>query len=242
MNKEYATTIKSDINSTPTDILNRCMDTFSNNEYIFNAESYIGIVVDNNDPEKLGRCRIMVYTIFDTIPTEHLPWAVPDFSFVGSSKGSFIVPTVGTIVSVYFGRGEIYLPHYTTKILNTRQLPTNKDVDYPDNMVFFETEQGDSFELNRRRNTATYTHATGTKISIDSDGSVNIISVANITTNHEDDLTVNGNTVTPTGIGPLCAIPKCPFSGAWHTGTVCTSISTVPTEGDVSGRPGLGVQ
>jgi len=127
-------------------------------------------------------------------------------------------------------------------VLNTRQLPTNKDIDYPDNMVFFETEQGDSFELNRRRNTATYTHTSGTKISIDADGSVNIISVANITTNHEDDLTVNGNTVTPTGIGPLCAIPICPFAGTFHTGTVANSINSVPSDGDIENPPKLGEQ
>lgn len=232
MKNEYATTIKSDINSRPDEIMNRYMNNFTDLDYSL-TQIYIGVVVDNNDPEKLGRCRIRVFNIFDTIPEHHIPWAVPDFDFIGSNKGSFIVPPVGCIVSVYFDRGEIYLPRYTNKVLNTQQLPSRKDVDYPDNMVFFETDNGDSFELNRRRRTATYTHSSGTQIFINADGSVNINSVANITTNHEDLLTINGNVVTPTGIGPLCAVPICPLTGAFHTGTVCNSINTVSVGGSV---------
>jgi len=216
--------IKSDLQTKPYDILNTYMSNYLKEDV---TRSFLGAVEDNNDPEKLGRCRIRVFTIFDPIPTNLLPWAIPDFGFVGSKKGSFIVPTIGTIVNVYFENGELYLPRYSTKILNSRQLPTNKNVDYPDNMIFFETDNGDSFELNRRRGTATYTHSSGTTIHIQADGSVDVTSVANITTNHEQDLTVNGNTVVATGIGPLCAIPICPFSGAAHTGTVCNSINTV---------------
>ena len=51
--------------------------------------------------------------------------------------------------------------------------------------------------------------------------------MSNITTNHEDTLTVNGNMVVPTGFGPLCAINICPFSGALHTGVSCSSSSTI---------------
>jgi len=225
MKNEFASIIKSDMKMSPTQLMNRYMDEYIDRDYSVDEE-YVGVIVDNNDPEKIGRCRIMVYNIFDGLPVSDLPWAVPDFSFIGSTKGSFIVPPVGTFVNVYFDRGEIYLPRYTTKILNTNQLPTNKDIDYPNNMVFFETDNGDSFELNRKQKTATYTHSSGTTIKIASDGSVTIESVANITTKHEDTLRVEGNMVTPTGYGPLCSIPVCPFSGALHTGVACSSIDT----------------
>lgn len=218
--------ISRDIASTPKEILDRVLYAVEGGTTL-TLDTYVGIVRDNNDPERLGRCKIEVWSVYDGVPTESLPWAVPEFSFIGSTVGSFIVPPVGAIVNVYFNRGEIYLPVYTTKVLTKKKLPSRKDIDYPDTMVFFETDNGDSFEINRRKETAKYTHSSGTTFTIEKDGSVKINSVANLTTDHSELLTVNGNKVIPAGYGPLCAIPICPYSGALHTGTVCTSISQV---------------
>jgi len=223
MNIASNESITRDIKSTPKDILDRVLYQ-SQNYTTLTLDTYVGFVRDNNDPEKLGRCKIEVWSVYDGVPVEDMPWAVPEFSFIGSTMGSFIVPPVGAIVNVYFNRGEIYLPVYTTKVL-TKKLPKNKDIDYPDTMIFFETDNGDSFEINRKKETAQYTHSSGTKITIAKDGSVKIDSVANLTTDHDQLLTVNGNMVIPAGHGPLCAIPICPFSGALHTGTVCTSMT-----------------
>lgn len=226
MNPPSNENISKDLSSTPLAMLNKFVYTSQANTTL-TLDTYVGVVADNNDPEKLGRCKIVVYSVYDGVPVSDLPWAVPEFAFIGGTRGSFIVPPVGALVNVYFNRGEIYLPVYTTKVLTTKNMPKNKDIDYPHNMVFFETDKGDSFEINRLRETATYTHSSGTKFTIDKDGSVKIDSVANLTTDHEKLLTVNGNTVIPAGYGPLCAIPICPFSGALHTGTVCTSVNTV---------------
>lgn len=182
--------------------------------------SYVGIIVDNNDPEKLGRCRINVYTVFDGVPTDSLPWALPDMSFIGSNVGSFIVPTVGTVVSVYFQNGDIYSPHYTTKVIVRNKMPKNKDIDYPNTMVFFETDNGDSFEINRAKSTTTYTHSSGTTIHIDADGSVSIESENNVNILHNNACTISGDYVQPTGRGGFCAIPICPFTGLPHVGNV----------------------
>ena len=143
---------------------------------------YTGIVVDNNDPDKQGKCRIRVYSIFgDDIPDEDLPWALPDFSFVGSEVGNFIVPPIGAIVNVYFDKGDIYLPHYTTKAVRKSKQPTQKDIDYPDNIVMWETDDGDYFTLNRKTKETTFNHNSGTKVLIKKDGSVEITIVADKT-------------------------------------------------------------
>ncbi len=89
--------------------------------------NWIGEVVDNNDPEFQGRCRVRVFGKFDgtesddsskfTIPDEHLPWAFPSGSNIfagGSSKGagSLSIPKKGTRVKVRFSGGNIYAPEY----------------------------------------------------------------------------------------------------------------------------------
>lgn len=220
MDNDYANKIRLDVKSDPSAVVSRIMADLVEEDYALD-KTYIGIVEDNNDPERLGRCRIRVYNVFDPLPVEDLPWAVPDFGFIGSTKGSFIVPVVGTIVSVYFDRGEIYLPRYTTKVLNKNQLPTNKDVNYPDNMIFFETDEGESFEINRATQETTYTHSSGTKIKINANGTIDINSAQDVNITHVNNLFVDGSTVTPEGVGPLCAIPSCLFTGAPHTGRTC---------------------
>lgn len=200
---------------------------------------YTGIVVNNKDPDTQGKCKIRVFSIYgNDVPDDDLPWALPDFDFIGSTVGNFIVPPVGTIVNVYFDKGDIYLPHYTTKAVNKSKQPTQKDVNYPDNMVMWETDDGDYLTINRSTKETTFNHNSGTKIVIKKDGSVEIGVVgtqnttvtgnvviegkSNVTVKHGAILTIDGSGVTPNPKGgPLCAIPNCLFTGTPHVGNIC---------------------
>ncbi len=204
------------------------------------SEMYVGKVVDNKDPDKIGRCKIRVFGVFgDEIPDRDLPWAIPDFAFIGSKKGSFIVPPEDTIVRIYFDQGDIYLPVYTRKVVDENNLPADKDEDYPDNMIFFETDEGDKLMINRKTGKLTFvhnsgneltiekngnsenTHKSGSVVSMDATGNITIDSKLNVTIKHGALLVAEGSVVIPTGSGPLCALPACLFAGAPQTGTQC---------------------
>lgn len=73
------------------------------------GKTYIGIVEDNNDPKKLGRCRIRVIDIFDDIEVVDIPWASPWKDLNGNE---FILPEKGKILTVVFDSGNIYKPEY----------------------------------------------------------------------------------------------------------------------------------
>ena len=87
-----------------------------------NAESeefsdvYLGKVEDIMDPKFEGRCRIRVFSLFDDIALEDLPWAVPANKpmFFGKHArgGSLSIPKVGAVVQVKFNHGDIYSPEY----------------------------------------------------------------------------------------------------------------------------------
>jgi len=140
---------------------------------------FTGKVVKNNDPDKEGKCKIRVYGVFgNDIPDNDLPWALPDFNFIGSKLGSFVVPPVGALVKIYFDHGDIYLPHYSTKAVVQSSQPSQKDIDYPDNMVMYETDEGDYFTINRKTKETTFNHNSGTQILIKKDGTVEITIVA----------------------------------------------------------------
>ncbi len=77
--------------------------------YVDKSKTYIGIVEDNSDPKKLGRCRVRVVDIFDNIPVDDIPWASPWKDLNGNA---FNVPEKGKILTVVFDSGNIYKPEY----------------------------------------------------------------------------------------------------------------------------------
>jgi len=77
--------------------------------YIDRSRTYIGIVEENDDPKKIGRCRVRVVDIFDDIPKDDIPWASPWKDLNGNE---FNVPEKGKIVTVVFDSGNVYKPEY----------------------------------------------------------------------------------------------------------------------------------
>ena len=76
---------------------------------IESGKTYIGIILENKDPKKLGRCRIKVIDVFDDIPVEDIPWATPWKDLNGNS---FNLPEKGKVVTVIFDSGNIYKPEF----------------------------------------------------------------------------------------------------------------------------------
>mgnify|MGYP001095221995 CR=1 FL=1 len=82
---------------------------------------WIGEVVDNVDPNKLGRCRIKVFGKFDLLETQDIPWAIPSNTMI---HGSFAVPNIGDIVGVRFDNGNVYQPTYSFQLRTNDSLKT----------------------------------------------------------------------------------------------------------------------
>lgn len=110
------------------------MKTFSKEELI--GKFFIGEVLDANDPDKEGRCKIKIFGLFNSedpviqngnptgqitkveLPIEKIPWASPangKFFAGGETKGfgDISIPKVGTIVKVVFPTGDLYSPEWS---------------------------------------------------------------------------------------------------------------------------------
>lgn len=78
-------------------------------------DNLIGVVVDNKDPENLGRIRVKVQTIYETGNIRDIPWSYPkrsaDKGGRGDSSGSN-VPEVNSTVMVSWPTKDIYYPQY----------------------------------------------------------------------------------------------------------------------------------
>lgn len=180
------------------------------------VSSYLGIVEDNNDPQKIGRCKIRVWGLMDMVDVVDLPWMLPDFTFVGSHTGSFVVPPVGCHVKVEFINGDVYNPRYSSKIIEPDKLPRNRLKNYPNTMVMWETDSGTSITIDRTDDTTVFKHKSGTTFTINPNGSVVVDPVSTFE--------LNGSTVVPSDHGPLNCIQICPFANIPHVGTISLSV------------------
>lgn len=76
---------------------------------------FLGVVVNNEDVDKCGRCKVRCFNIMDEIPDDLLPWASPigqNLIFAARGAGALSVPKVGHIVRVRFPNNNIYCPEY----------------------------------------------------------------------------------------------------------------------------------
>jgi hypothetical protein len=168
-------TIRRDIGKSVDESMREFLDRDIREEENIYLSPFAGKVINNNDPEQLGRCQIRVYGLFgNKVPDADLPWALPDFEFVGSKVGSFVIPPVGAIVKVLFDKGDIYLPHYSTKVIDKNNLPSQRLVDYPDNMVILETDDGTYITINRKKVDIKIHHKSGSEIQMDKKGDVTV--------------------------------------------------------------------
>lgn len=73
------------------------------------GKTYIGVVEDNLDPERLGRCKIRVYDVHDKTPLENIPWANPWKDLAGNE---FALPEKGKVVTVVFENANTDSPEF----------------------------------------------------------------------------------------------------------------------------------
>ena len=76
---------------------------------VSSSKTYIGPVVDNNDPEKIGRVRVKVMDVFDDLKDEEIPWDSPWKDLNGNQ---FNIPDKGKVVTVIFENGNKNNPEY----------------------------------------------------------------------------------------------------------------------------------
>jgi hypothetical protein len=83
-----------------------------NFEYILKNNTFIGIVEDNNDPDRKQRVRIRIpylHSNTSNVPTNVLPWAHPKRDNNGLN---FSIPDINKVVNVTFPSGNLYMPVY----------------------------------------------------------------------------------------------------------------------------------
>lgn len=143
---------------------------------------YRGTVMDNVDPDQLGKVKIKIYPMLSGVETENLPWAIPAMPLsvgAGSGYGNFWVPDIGNNVWVFFEYGDIYQPVYFAEATDgVKGLPGNRVESYPDTSVF-ETKTGIQIKINRKagEEDIRINHPSGASVEIMPDGNIQVMTV-----------------------------------------------------------------
>lgn len=154
---------------------------------------YRATVLDNNDPSKLGRVKVNVFGVYDSIAAADLPWAVPMQPIgpgAGSGFGVFSVPEIGSIVFVMFEGGDVYQPIVIGSAPDeVHGLPSERSTNYPNRRVI-KTKVGVVIYIDDTDRKIRVTHPTGKYVEIGSDGNVTVAADETVT----GDVNVSGKT------------------------------------------------
>ena len=133
---------------------------------------YRGFVKDRSDPEKRGRLRLTVPSLFGSAITD---WALPCFAAGGAAgHGTFVVPEVDSQVWVEFEGGNVAAPIWTGCFFqHERDVPEAARRATPSCMLF-RTAGGHElrFEDAEGEESIVLRHAGGAEFAVDAKGSV----------------------------------------------------------------------
>lgn len=157
---------------------------------------YRGIVESNEDPQKLGRCRVRVTSVHGNSDTSLIQWARPIVtSTVSSNRGSVNIPDEGDIVWVFFEGGNKRFPVYLGGTYSKRDIAVNKnmvDLLIEGNARISCSKNGNNLILSVGNNKINISNS-GISISGDTDIQGNLRVSGNISVGGS--LEVSGNTV-----------------------------------------------
>lgn len=148
--------------------------------------SYEAIVVNNDDSQtdRPFTCRIQarVAIMFDGIPDEHLPWAIPFFEHpdgASAKSGRAFLPKVGTKVLLTFQEGRETHPTWTGYTVDQKTVMEEIKLNYPNRIITQRLQNGAITLYDTKTNELFIRNVGDTKVYIE--GSTELTVIGNVT-------------------------------------------------------------
>jgi hypothetical protein len=128
--------------------------------------SYRGFVIDNNDPLKLGRLKLLVPDVLGNDPYDY--WAFAKGQYSGKGHGMQVIPSLGEVVWVEFEQGvperPIWSHGHFANLDKPKALPQK---DFNDiTSYYFTTPKGNVVYINDTKKVISITSIDGDRIEI----------------------------------------------------------------------------
>jgi len=148
----------------------------------------MAVVIDNNDPEKLGRLKVQ----FPWCASDETPWVRLMTPHAGSERGWYCLPEIGDEVLVGYEQGSPDIPVVLGALYNKDDAPPGDAVDADNNVkmfmtksgnriVFTDTDGSEEVQIITKDGKNIITMKTGGPTVIESEGAINIKAGGDIT-------------------------------------------------------------
>lgn len=139
---------------------------------------YRGLVLDNADPDELGRIKVRIFGVFsDDFPASVLPWAVPAMpigSGAGVGYGCSCIPEIDSYVFCFFESNNLFQPVYFAEAPDgIHGLPSEMSTNYPYRKVL-KSKNGIVIIIDDLDKEIYVNHPSGSYLKIDSEGNITI--------------------------------------------------------------------
>jgi uncharacterized protein involved in type VI secretion and phage assembly len=104
----------------------------------------IGLVTNNNDPERMGRVKVRFPWLSDT---EESNWARLAVPMAGHERGLFLPPEVGDEVLVAFEHGDVRFPYVLGSLWNGKDRPPPEAAAGKNNVRLLRSRSGHRIEV-----------------------------------------------------------------------------------------------
>jgi|TARA_R110000851_G_scaffold1514_4_gene5624 hypothetical protein len=123
---------------------------------------YECIVVDINDPMKMGRLKVQHPGLFGKDTSD---WCFPSGMFAGKDKCLFSLPSIGDIVWLSFKSGNLQYPVWGYGLWAKGELPDEATEDYG-NIDIWKTKSGLILQFNNTEETIKFIHPNGLEVEV----------------------------------------------------------------------------
>ncbi len=151
------------------------------------SQSQIAAVVDNNDPEKLGR--IKVAFAWQELIGETTPWIRVISSHAGDGQGVQFLPEIGDQVLVDFEGGDAESPYVIGAMYHKKNKPLDEWASPDNDIKVIQTRSGHTIKLNDKSNeeSITISDKKGNSITLDTkEGGITISAPTSLTLSSKD--------------------------------------------------------
>lgn len=201
--------------------------------------TYFGKVVINDDPERMGRCKVRVLGIFDELKDDDLPWSFPAYNSTfagGDSKGygSISVPKIDTVVRVRFENGDAYTPVYWSIPIVNEAMKAEIDASYLNSHVLTYDED-ENMKIMYTPSLGLKYHLNGSHLTINPDNSITIEHEAT-----QSVIELNGSNITIVANNQteITAPTKIEINSSYvHVNGVKTELGAAPVFSNICAEP-----
>lgn len=160
----------------------------------------VGIVVDNDDPEDLGRVKVKFPWLSEGSEEIESDWAKVMSFMAGKERGAVFLPEVEDEVLVAFEHGDINFPYVIGALWNTEDTPPEKNEDGKNNIRKIRSRSGheiifDDNGSDRKERMEIHSNA-GHKIVLDDSAGKQKISIKDKTESNYVEIDSVKNTIT----------------------------------------------